>query len=1145
MRKFQLFLFFSFLVLLAAPNASAITPEELESRFKPLPTVLEAEIPELPNEKTSFRGLIEHKGLEGHTWVAFPFVENPGSFGFDAKGRLFVAEANRFWLGVPDLRGANELIRDDFQAVTVEDRLKMYEKYATSFPEGWFSRVADRIIRLEDKDGNGVADHRTLFSDRFKEPLDGIGFSVLADEGSVFFTCIPHVWKLTDTDDDGIADEEEVISTGYGVRVSFIGHDLHGIIRGPDGRLYFSVGDRGYHVTDAKGETHPGSGRGAIFRCESDGSGLEVFCEGLRNPQELAFDDYGNLFTFDNTGDIGDLARMVYALEGTDSGWDMSHQSPHHYVTHLDWGDFHPEKSMWVAEKMYDTWNENQPQWVYPPASHVARGPSGVTYLTGNSLPDDLKGKFLLANYRGPSANCTVLSVGVEPKGAGYHATSEEVVFKGVGASDVELGFDGNIYLCDFGGGWSVNTNGSIQVAGSKDPAKQKAGQKVAALFAEGFAKREDKELLDLLSHADRRVRQEAQFALVDREVEGKTHLAAVATTGASLYPRLHAIWGLGQAGRRGVAVTKPLISLLEDSEPEIRANAARVLGDLGEASAKEALVAVVKNDASDRVRSLAAIALSRLGERGDENLIETIFAAVQQNEANDTDVVLRHALLTALDRLATEQSLTEKADSDSSEIRLLALLALRRHESPAAAEFLDDGNPLIAREAVRAVYDTAAVDSEAGDQLAALGSATANFPETVQRRIIAANYRRGGVDHAKELLSLAGTPELKLSVRKSALLALQMWTTPIVTDPVHGTFRPVSTSADRSAEALAGAIGKDLRKFLTQPHDSALMTLGMELATSTGIDLDPDTLMSQVVNEALTPDLRVAILDSLVKSEEVQDAEALNGIITGLWKDPAAAVRAAAIREGFARGIADVATVASEAIAKDDLIVARAALEGWEKSEPTKIQALWSGREKDLRRGLWLDAYLLLSAAGDEAAATYAATSPNAVFDLSLQGGDIARGEIVFKNQGACLQCHKVGKEGGVQGPNLSGVGKKLSREKVLEAIVNPGAEITEGYGMTTISLKSGDSIVGRLASEAKDHLVVVGLDNKPTRVDREKVKEVAPPVSAMPPVAMALPPKDLRDLVAYLAAQKKGGKKNSSSHGEESHGDDEKIAK
>lgn len=1134
------FFLLSFLLVLATTMPLfSITPEDLEKRNKDLPTIPESEMPDLPNQPTSFRGLIEHEGLEGHTWVAFPFVENPGSFGFDPQGRLYVAEANRFWQGVPDLRGANEYIRGDFQAVTVEDRLKLYEKFSTSIPMEWYSRVADRIIMLEDKDGNGAADFRTVFSDRFKEPLDGIGFSILADDGSVYFTCIPHVWKLTDTDGDGVADEEETISSGYGVRISFIGHDLHGIIRGPDGMLYFSVGDRGYHVTDAHGKVHEGSGRGAIFRCESDGSGLEVFCEGLRNPQELAFDNYGNLFTFDNTGDIGDLARMVYALEGTDSGWDMAHQSPHHYVTHLDWGDFHPEKSMWVKERMYDLHNEEQPQWVYPPASHVARGPSGVTYLTGESLPEDLREKFLLTNYRGPSEGCTVLLVDVRAKGAGYVAVAEEVLFKGIGASDVELGYDGAIYLCDFGGGWSVNENGSIQVAKSKDAGQLAAGAEVAALFREGFIDREIKELTALLAHVDRRVRQAAQFALVDRGEAGATLLREIASGSGTLYPRLHAIWGLGQLGRRETEIISTLLPLLNDPETEVRANAARVLGDLRSPAGREPLLASLRDDASLRVRSLAAIALSRLGDPGDAEITAALFSAAESNGAADPDMVLRHALLTGLDRIATSEAAAAKAGADSREERLLALLTLRRHESPLAAEFLNDSDPLIAREAVRAIYDTDAADTGAGTILAALGEKTAEFTESVQRRVVAANYRQGAPENARNLVGLAGNAALEHSVRKAALIGLKTWTTPIETDPVHGTYRPVPTSAEAGArQGLAAVISDDLKQFLTGPHDSELITLAMELATETGIELDPATLLAQVKNTTLNADLRVATLDSLVQS----GTEGIAPVIAGLLHDSEPRVRAAAITHGFAHGVAGVSEKAKAALKEDKLEVARASLAGLGTAEPDLIPSLWRDRQSALRKGLWLDAYLLLSEAGNAEAATYAGSDANAVFQLSLEGGSPDKGRIVFQNQGACLQCHKVGKEGGVQGPDLTAVAQRLSREKILESIYNPGAEITPGYGMTSVSLKSGDAIVGRLSKEAVDHLVVVGLDNKPVRVARADIKDVAPPVSAMPPVAAALPPKDLRDLVAYLAAQKGGGKaKDDASHGD----DDEAIAK
>ena len=196
------------------------------------------------------------------------------------------------------------MVARDFQSKTLEDRLKLYQDFSDKIPMEWYTSVPERILRLQDRDGNGVADERTVYSDDFNETLDGIGFSVLAESDALYFTCIPALRKLTDPNDDGIADTNEKLVNGFGVRISFTGHDLHGIIRGPDGRLYFSVGDRGYHVVDDQGEVQSSPGSGAVFRCESNGTNFEVLAHGLRNPQELAFDNHGNLFTFDNNGDI-------------------------------------------------------------------------------------------------------------------------------------------------------------------------------------------------------------------------------------------------------------------------------------------------------------------------------------------------------------------------------------------------------------------------------------------------------------------------------------------------------------------------------------------------------------------------------------------------------------------------------------------------------------------------------------------------------------------------------------------------------------------------------------------------------------------------------------------------------------------------
>src|SRR5207247_7275093 len=91
-------------------------------------------------------------------------------------------------------------------------------------------------------------------------------------------------------------------------------------------KLYFTIGDRGFHVVTKDKRTVSNPDSGAVLRCDPDGTNLEIVHIGLRNPQELAFDDFGNLFTYDNNSDSGDRARWVHVVEGGDSGWRCGYQ---------------------------------------------------------------------------------------------------------------------------------------------------------------------------------------------------------------------------------------------------------------------------------------------------------------------------------------------------------------------------------------------------------------------------------------------------------------------------------------------------------------------------------------------------------------------------------------------------------------------------------------------------------------------------------------------------------------------------------------------------------------------------------------------------------------------------------------------------
>lgn len=243
-------------------------------------------------------------GWQRQLFAAEPLLANPVAFAIDPSGRVFVCETFRQSKGVEDNRGRGYWLNDDLAAETVDDRVAYVKKHLKEKALD-FTRHDDRLRLLVDRDGDGQADSATVFAKHFNRISDGTGAGVLFHRGSVYYTCIPDLWRLRDADGDGVAEERQSLHFGYGVRYAFRGHDLHGLIVGPDGKIYFSLGDRGYNVV-ADGRRWKNPESGAVFRCEADGSQLEVFAYGLRNPQELAFDDHGNLFTGDNNSDSGD-----------------------------------------------------------------------------------------------------------------------------------------------------------------------------------------------------------------------------------------------------------------------------------------------------------------------------------------------------------------------------------------------------------------------------------------------------------------------------------------------------------------------------------------------------------------------------------------------------------------------------------------------------------------------------------------------------------------------------------------------------------------------------------------------------------------------------------------------------------------------
>jgi len=128
--------------------------------------------------------------------------------------------------------------------------------------------------------------------------------------------------------------------------------------------------------------------------------------------------------------------------------------------------------------------------------------------------------------------------------------------------------------------------------------------------------------------------------------------------------------------------------------------------------------------------------------------------------------------------------------------------------------------------------------------------------------------------------------------------------------------------------------------------------------------------------------------------------------------------------------------------------------------------------------------------------------------------------GQAVFLGAGTCGKCHVVNGEGKGVGPNLSGVGAKLSREALYESILAPSAGISHSYETWTALLEDGRSVTGMLVSQSPEQIVIKGADAIDVTILAGEVEQlIKQPVSLMPAdLANTLSAEELIDVVTWM---------------------------
>ena len=1079
-------------------------------------------------------------------WASDELIVDPVALEFDESGTLYATSTSRNNMPL-DIRDHPTWVPTVHTLKTVGDLLAFYRKELAperSAKNQWLPdlnqdgsndlrdlvELKERLYRIQDTDGDGLADTSKIMIEGFNaDPTYDLAGGLHYNGGDLLIGTAPGVWRLKDDNKDGTIDRQIVISEGYSVHPAFGGHGISGLTMGPDGRLYWEVGDIGLAVTDKAGKKWSYPNQGAVMRSEPDGSNFEVFATGIRNLQEFSFDEYGNLISVDNDGDHqGETERLVYIPNGSDSGWRSNWQ----YGKYTDAKN--NRYNVWMNENMFKPRFAGQAAHIVPPVAAYHSGPSGMVYNPGTALSDEWKNYFFVSSFPGAAAGARIYGFKLKEDGAGYALVDDKVLLRGILTVGLKFGPDGALYLADWITGWDSKNKGRIWKLDAPAAASSPMRTDVRTLIAAKFDTRSSADLTTLLRHVDMRIRQKAQFELV-RRGDVQT-LAAAALPGdrgprsdkapVSKLARIHGVWGIAQLARTGKDGAKHaalLTPLLTDSDAEIRAQAAKMIGDLRYAPAAPKLVPLLADDAP-RTRFFAAEALGRIAYKPAAAPIVAMLAA-----NDDKDVYLRHAGSLALSRIGDAAALGALSSHPSRGVRIAAIVALRRLRSPEVARFVTDSDEAIVLEAARAINDDGSIEAALPALARLLGDERA-VGEPLVRRAISANLKVGSAEALARVATFAGHAAAPQAMRVEATAAMGVWADPSPMDRVDGIY--LGQAKPRDATEAQAAVLRLMQSASVEDAPAMRIALA-EAAGRLGAQDAAPVLLTQLRSDT-SFNVRVAALKAL-QALKVPNMDEVMKIAVA---DADANVRRAALGILPSLPLSDAAKVESlTAVIRGGAVNDQQA--GFEvlgtlksgdaeKALGSFFEELVAGKlapavQLDLVDAMQANGSPALAARLDAYRKTKSVDSLVLAFrDALLQGGSVERGRDTFVENAAaqCTRCHTVRNAGSDVGPNLTGVATRLTRDQILESLLEPSARIAAGYGTVGITLKNGKRVDGTLRDETPtDVVVVAGTPPAEQRIAKSEIADRTNPISAMPPVGMIVKPRDVRDLVAYLS--------------------------
>ncbi len=353
-----------------------------------------------------------HDGVDIQLFAGEPMLINPTNIDIDERGRVWLCEAQN------------------------------YRGFRNDHP---YRDKGDRILILEDTNGDGRADHEKVFY-QGTDVNAALGIAKLGNK--VYVAASPHMLVFTDENGDDLPDSKDTLFTG----LEGVDHDhgVHAVVFGPEGKLYFNFGNEGKRLrfksgelaVNRQGETiEEGKTfrQGMIFRCNPDGSNLEILGHNFRNNFEVAVDPFGALWQSDNDDDGNQATRINFVMEFGNYGFKDQ-------VTGAGWRT--PRVGM-HDEIPKRHWHLKDPGVVPNLLQTGAGSPTGILVYEGDQLPSPFQHQMLHCE---PGKN-VVRAYPVMPEGAGYTAKIVPLVesrddwFR---PSDVCVAPDGSVMIADW-----------------------------------------------------------------------------------------------------------------------------------------------------------------------------------------------------------------------------------------------------------------------------------------------------------------------------------------------------------------------------------------------------------------------------------------------------------------------------------------------------------------------------------------------------------------------------------------------------------------------------------------------------------------------------------------------------------------------